>query len=177
MGESELENDKGNDIFKTHKEILELIEEIKEFEKEYNITDIESEFIEVPDKLVEFLEVDSEEFKEVEETSKRRFKIKYQTRARIRKLREEQKKFDPTTFRIRFDDKGDLVNIDVKKAVTKPKKRKIKSDQKGDLESEEHVEIEEEEEKKSRFGKILSILRKSIPKREKQPEEEEEEEF
>ena len=177
MGESELEEDNENIIIKTHKEILELIEEIKEIEKEYDFTDIEPEFIEVPEDPVEFLEVDSEEFKEVEETSKRRFKIKYRTRAEVRKLKEERKKFDPATFRIRFDDKGDLVNIDVKKTIPKQKQKKIESDQKENLESEELEEIEEEEEKSSRFGKILSVLRRSIPEKEELPEEEEEEEF
>ena len=54
MGESELEEKEGSSVTKSHKEILELLEEIKEFEREYGLLEIVPEFIEVEEDVVEF---------------------------------------------------------------------------------------------------------------------------
>lgn len=195
MGESELEEKEGSSVTKSHKEIIELLEEIKEFEREYGLLEIEPEFIEVEEDIVEFVEVepdivekielvDSEtDYETQEKTKKRRkFKIKYRTRAEVKKWREkrgeERKENIPATFRIRFDNEGDLVNIDLSQIKKKPKSKKVNSQIKKGEKSEfkDPDKIMEKESKMSKIRRGLSILKRSISQKEETIEEEEESE-
>lgn len=182
MGESELEGNQRYSV-KSHKEIIELIDELKDIEREFGFKEIEPAFIEVHEEAVEFIEVEHEIIEEFEPilpvtTNKKgsRFKIKYRTRAEVRKFKEERKKYDPATFRMRFNNEGALVNIDVDKTTSKRKLRKIKLKEKEKIEDKEHKETDENITKRSRFRRGLSILRRSLPKKEETVDEEEDEE-
>lgn len=114
------ETEESNKV-KTHEEIILMIKEIKEIEETYGpfeIIDIE--------ESEELIDVDHDELKEndeqktVKELNKRRFKIfkvDIKTEADILAKRAEKS----ATFKVRFDEQGNLVNLDFKKP--KPKKQ------------------------------------------------------
>ena len=183
MGELDLEKNDKISVTKSHREILDLIKELKEIEKEFDFKKYEHEFIEVKEEMVKFLEVEPDNIEELEPVTsekeieseefveskkeRRKFKIKYRTQEGIKKLKDER---EATTFRIRFDNEGDLVNIDLNKI-----KKKLEHKEEKVKRKEKKVKIKESGEKKtksSRFWKGLSVLKKSIPQKEELIEEE-----
>jgi hypothetical protein len=179
MGESDLEKNDKISVTKSHKEILELIEKLKEIEREFGVNEFENEFVEVKEDVVEFLEIEpvlkeeEVELKDFEEPIKkgRKIKVKYKTRHEVKKLKEKR---EAATFRIRFDNEGDLVNIDLHKVKPKfkNKKEKVKTKKK----NKQIEKSNEKEPKSSRFRRGLSVLKRSIPQKEEKTEEEYDEE-
>jgi len=195
---------------KTHEEILEMIEEIKEFEKRFDLQDF-GEFSTVeewkevePDR--EFREIEQERWTEVapeiteevksipiksetelEKDKKRKnilFRIKRRSSSEVHKLKREVKY---ATFKLRFDEQGDLVNTDLKKPKPKektkskfkiPLKFRKKGKEEKTTESKEETPKEEKEgigsKLKGAFGN-LGKLKNAIPGRGKKSEEETEE--
>jgi hypothetical protein len=171
MDESDLVYSEIGSIKKTHREILEKLEEIKDFEKnfiEFNIEkpQVDEELIEIEYETFEEIESELLTFKEVEE-KKPDFKI------RRKKVITEmfEKPITPTTFRLRINKEGNLENIDLikPKPRSKPHFRFRKKDQ-----SESEVT-----EKKSRLAKLksgLGKIKRAIPYRREEEEETEESE-
>lgn len=164
---------------RTHKEILQLLEEIKEFEKKFGEYDLET--IEVDEEIIE---VEHEEPKKeepvppVEEIKKPKLKEK------LKKLKpkhdvKKEKLVTPTTFKLRFNEEGKLENIDIKKFKSKPKTKRHLKLRKSKVEKKEKTEGEVKEET-SRLSKLkgglskLGRLKKAIPTKSKTSEEKEE---
>lgn len=118
MGESDFRYEHATSV-KTHEEIMSLIEEIKEMEKKFDEIRIDHETKEeiAEQKIVEELEEKPIPFKiEVEEPKKKfAFKLKRPKKA----TRQEQF----ATFRLRIDESGKLVNIDLRRSEPKEKGR------------------------------------------------------
>jgi len=181
MNESDLNKLNITSVTKTHEEILEMLEEIKEFERKYGEIETEDSIInhELPDidyVLFEEIEPDLVFFNEIEEKkSKNIEKIRnYEKNYRIFRKKEVTEKIsppkNPTTFRLRINEKGILENIDIKKP-RQGKKFKI-SFRKNDKKESESSEG------KSKLGKLidgLSKIKRIIPKRGKEEEIESEE--
>jgi len=136
--------------YKTHEEILELIEEIKGFESLFSDFEIIEEidqhedliefeyetsedistlpsFIPVEEKP-EFIELETIEPETIEPEIKTKRKkhpmlrIKFRTNSEVKKAQKEERNPTPTIFKMRFNDEGQFINTDLKK--TKPKKKK-----------------------------------------------------
>jgi hypothetical protein len=181
MDETDLNQIDNSSITKTHEEILEMLEEIKEFEKKYGVyeTDksiIDTEFSEIEYVNFEEIEPDLVIFKEIKEKKANiidRIKnLKFDFKKLRKKEAPEETRLpkNPTTFRLRINEKGVLENIDFKKPQPK-KKIKINLRRKNKKEKESS-------EGKSKFGKIISgfnKIKRIIPKRGKEEESETEE--
>jgi len=177
MDETEFNELTNSSITKTHEEILKMLEEIKEFEKKYGVSESVESILEkeLPDfEYVKFEEIEPDMvyFKEVEKKPNifekiKKFKIDFKfLRKKELKIGFQSPK-NPTTFRLRLNKEGILENIDIKKP--QPKK-KIKFS----FRKKEKKEIENLE-GKSRFLKIkngLSKIRRIIPRRGKNEENE-----
>ena len=141
MGESNSEQESTSSITLTHEEILEFIEEIKEFEKKFQEHGLkesegEVEFIEIEKDIVEFAEVEQDSSEQIEfipvvgETKKPELKKSLKNsqiskpRYEVQKEKIEEKAIDHATFKIRFNEEGELVNIDLKKHKPKPESKK-----------------------------------------------------
>jgi len=199
MDELDSEQDNTISLAKTHEEILEILEEIKKFEKKFighDFEETEVEFIEVEEDVVEFVEVEEDKLEQFEpipikeETKKPGLKEKlkinriFKSRSEVQKEKVEAKPISAATFKIRFDDSGELVNIDFKKPKPESKRRfnfsklKIKRKRKNEKTEKET----ETSEKKSKFSKLkgglgkIGKLKKAIPHRGKKKEETEESE-
>lgn len=169
MDESDLDYSDITSIKKTHKEILEMLEEIKDYEKNFVEFDIKEPRID--EELIEleyetFQEIESEliTFKEVEE-KKPEFEIKRKKDV-VKKI---EKPITPTTFRLRINEEGNLENIDLKKSEPRLKRHSR-------FRKKDHVDSEDIE-KKSRFAKLKSVLSKikrAIPSKKEEEEEIEE---
>jgi hypothetical protein len=197
-------SENNNDISstKTHEEIIQMIEEIKQIENNYPEFDITEE--EQPEELIEVEEEIIEEFPPVDkELDKTGFK-KW-----LDQKKENKPDSKPATFKIRFDDSGELVNLDFRKPKVKPevkkkkavkfnfKKLKGKFKRKGKKteeesegsgektekpdESEEKIEKpKRKKEKSSKFSGLksklggISKLKRVIPSKKKKDEEKEE---
>lgn len=169
---------------KTHEEILELIEEIKEFENRFPDFDrggkwetIEPEITVTEQKPIP---IKTEEY---EKKSRKHifFRIKRRSKSEVPKLKRERK---ATTIKLRIGEEGKLVNTDIRK--TKPKKakedkpkfniRKILSRKKEET-SETLREQKSEEDKRISLSKIKNIfggigkLKNVIPGRKSKTEE------
>ncbi len=181
MNESDLNSLNKTSITKTHEEILEIIEEIKEFEKKYGEFETEDSIIgnelsELEYVTFEEIEPDLVIFKEIEEkktdiiNNKRKFKINF-GKKRIKEEPDKiEKPISPTTFRLRINKEGILENIDIKKP--KPRKKIKISLGKKDKEESENTEG------KSKIAKLingLSKIKRIIPKRGKEEDIETEE--
>lgn len=191
MKESNLEQDGSASAVRSHEEIIELINEIKDFETrfpdiEFEEVEIAEEFIEVePEPFEEFTPIPiKSEIKEKDRKVKRKkhklFRIKSRTRAEAEQWRMKRK---AATFKIRFDEKGELVNLDIKKP--KPKKQKSEGKKRFGLkkirrkkgekteETTETKEVEEGVKKPKIKGKLgkLGKLKRAIPSRSKKKEE------
>ena len=124
MIESDSEKDENISFKKTHKEIHQLLEEIKNFEKEYGLEEIEPEFIDLEPEPVEFIDIQQGDIDQIESVSESNLdkgeltnlkkknllsRIKLRTKADINKNIEEEK---IPTFKIRFNKDNCLaVNI------------------------------------------------------------------
>ncbi len=195
MEESDFKQDSNIYITKTHEEILKMLEEIKDFEKKYQGYDLEKieeteEFFEVENDLVEFFEVEEDTLKQFEPVSlkqdlikpilknkirKRRiFKVRIRRKPKIKKAKIETKTINPATFKIRFNENGELVNIDLKKPKLKPNSKKHLRIRKTKIKTEEKIENED---KKSKILKLkaglskIGYLKKVIPHKKKKEEE------
>lgn len=200
MDELDLKQDNTISFAKTHEEILEMIEEIKKFEKKFighDFEETEVEFIAVDEDVVEFIEVEEDKLEQFEPISigqetkkpglKEKLKISkiFKARTKVQKEEVEAKPITAATFKIRFNEAGELVNIDLKKPKPRPesKKRfnlkKIMIIRRG--KTEEKAEKTEKEaettEKKSKISNLkrglgkIGILKKAIPHRRKKKEE------
>lgn len=135
--------------YKTHEEIVELIEEIKGFESLFSDFEIIEEIdqnedlIEVEygtsgdistlpwfipvEEIPEFIELETIEPETIESEIKTKRKkhpklrIKFRTYSEVKKAREEGRLPTPTIFKMRFNEEGQFVNTDLKN--TKPKKK------------------------------------------------------
>jgi len=177
MDESDLDQPENNSITKTHREILELIEEIKEFEKKFGEFEIEEYEVEKELKELDYVTFEEIEpelilFKEIEEKKPefekkiKKFKIDFWKKRKKDLIEKIEKPINPTTFRLRINKDGKLENIDIKKP--KPRKKiKISFRRKEKKESETTQE-------KSKFMKLkngLSKIKRIIPIGKKEEEE------
>jgi len=171
MDESDLEYSDITSIRKAHKEILDMLEEIKDYEKKFVEFDLEEpqvdkELIEVEYETFQEIEPELVTFKEVEE-KKPEFEIKRKKDV-VKKI---EKPITPTTFRLRINEEGNLENIDLKKSEPRSKRHfRIRFRKKDQIDSEDT-------EKKSRFAKLksgLSKIRRAIPSKKEEKEEIEE---
>lgn len=173
MDESDFEYSDNGSIKKTHREILKILEEIKDFENNFVEFDLEKpqvdkELIEIEYETFKEIEPELITFKEVEE-KKPEFEIK-----RKKVVAEKfEKPITPTTFRLRFNKEGNLENIDLKKPKPRSKPHfRIRFRKKDQIESEVT-------EKKSWLAKLksgLSKIKRAIPSRREEEEETEESE-
>ncbi len=113
------------DSIKSHKQIIHMIDELKEFE---NIK-IDHEIKEKP-MTNEILEIDKNEINDnlvIEtEEEKKEFLKNVNLFPKIRWKNEENKEINPSTFKIGFNKNGDLVNLDFKqKKIQEEKKVKL----------------------------------------------------
>ena len=209
MNELDSEQDNTISFTKTHKEILEIIEEIKIFEKKYQVydlneTDLEIEFIEVEQDAVEFIEVNEDiiEFIDVENEKLEKFKslsidkdlkkfglidkfikiLPTKIGSEVNQEKITHNDYTPATFRIRFNENGELENIDVKKSKPKIKSekrfilKKLRFKRMGKNEKTETKPIEKNSKISNLKGSLsrLGKLKKVIPSRKKELEETEE---
>ena len=119
---------------KTHADIMKMLDEVKDFEKkipEYEIEE-EVEFVEIEtikpqqDMIPEqnFSEIKKDEslpeFKEIEKpVSKGLKKIKIKAHQKSFKQKTKKKPPKPATFRLGFNEKGELINLDLRKIKKK----------------------------------------------------------
>jgi hypothetical protein len=176
MDESDLNQSSTSSISKTHKEILKMIEELKEFEKRFGDFEIEESQIETEFKEIEYvtfeeIEPDLITFEEIDENKPelnkkiKKFNLKILNKRKKDIFEKNEKPLNPATFRLRINKEGILENIDIKKAKPRslPKIRiRIRKKDKKETETSE---------KKSKFSKItrsLSKIKRVIPKRGKE---------
>lgn len=199
MEESDFKQDISIYVPKTHEEILKMLDEIKDFEKKYQEYDLKKieeveEFIEVERDLVEFIDVEKDTLKQIEPVplkpdiikpilknkirKRKKYRVRIRRRPEIKKEKPVAKVITPATFKIRFNEGGELVNIDLRKSKLKPKSRKHLRIRKSKIKNEEKIENEGKKSKrlklKGGLGKI-SYLKKAIPHRSKKEEETESE--
>lgn len=226
MEESELEDEKPFTPGKTHDDILQMLDEIKHFEKKHQesksddspvITEepdlsvkehepvfleplkpepsieepeVEWEEVDIEPELVDLEAVPTEDklkkpgLKEKLGNLRKKIPIKFKLKPKKEVEKEEIKpEITPTTFKLRFDDEGKLVNIDLKKPKPRPKLnlktlKKIRIRRKD--KSEKEAESEEPKEKKSKISKLkggfskIGKLKNVIPHKKKESEETEE---
>jgi hypothetical protein len=166
-------------ITKTHEEIIEMLEEIKVFEKKYGILSPEESIIEkqqIDFEYVKFEEIkpDLVVFKEIDEKHSifdkiKRFKIDFKIFRKNESIEKIHPPKNPTTFRLRINKEGILENIDVKKP--KPRKKIKFNFRKKDKKKSESSE------EKSKFSKLingLSKIKRIIPRKGTEEESESE---
>jgi hypothetical protein len=180
MDKEDLNQIDNSSITKTHEEILEMLEEIKEFEKKYGVYEtekpiIDTKFSEVDYVQFEEIEPDLVIFKEITEKKSNFINRLKNLKIDFKKLRKKEAPVEiiipknPTTFRLRINEKGVLENIDFKKP--QPRKKFKISLRRKDKKEKEGLEG------KSKFGKIitgLSKIKRIIPKKGKEEESESE---
>jgi len=187
------ENDKNNIIpsGKTHEEIIQMIEEIKQIENIFNEFEIEKEgpqeeLIEVEEEILEeFTPIDTE----IDKTGLKKW---------LDGKKEDKPDSIPATFKIRFNESGELVNLDFRKSKVKSEgktkkaikfdfkklkgkfKRKGKKDEgKSEESGEKPKKSKEKRDKSSRFSGLKSKLggigklKRVIPSKKKKEETEE----
>ena len=185
----------------THEEILKLIDEIKRFENNFSVSRSEEEdlkeFIEVDPEIktneLEFIEVKHENLDDKIEFAPIDYKInKSGLKEGIKKILKSKIKEKPssefqkkniasTTFKIRLNDEGNLVNLDIKKAEPKPESTKRFN--LPNLKIIKNKAKKESKEKKSMVSKLkgglvhVGKLKKVIPFRRESGEETEESEL
>jgi len=179
MGQLNLEKSNNFSDSKVNDEILELIDEIKEFEKKfekYNLKKIkvkEEKIESEPEILEEFQPIDEreeqidaepeilEEFQSIEEIKEPISNDKIKNLGPEPEIRKEKikKSTNPATFRIRFNDEGKFENVDVIKRTLKTKSKKRFILKRIKIRRKEKTESEETEEK-SRLSKLITGLAK-----------------
>ena len=180
---------------KTHEEIIAITRELKELEERYGAFEI----VEIEEESEELIEVDHGDLPEpdkivVESKIKKPdldtklkkykiFKVKVRNKSKVKTIREAKS----ATFRMRFDETGNLVNLDFKKP--KPKKEseskpgrlsKLKKLRKGKKGKGEPSSAEgETKDKKSKGSKLkgrIGKLKKVIPGKKSKKEKSEKKE-
>jgi len=172
MVATDIEPDTDTSSIKNHEEILQLIDEIRSFEINFEGYEIVKEEVEKE----ELIEVEHEKPEEITPIPIKEEKDKLLLRSRLSKKRVE-KPITPTTFRIRYADDGSLVNVDFR--APKPKKEGTKGFSLKKLRRKKCKSTGEAEagEKKSKLkGGLgrLGKLKKVIPSRGKKEEKSEE---
>jgi hypothetical protein len=165
---------------KSHSEILDLIDEIKSFETDF----VEFELY-VPEPKEEIVEVKKDITSEIESQIAEE-KFSYEIRRAKKKV--EKKPIPSATFKIRFNEKGELVNVDLKKPKPKETKEKKKFSVKSLIprkkgKGETDTETPEEQTSKGsklkgglgKLGKLKNIIPSKSKKSDKTEEETEEE--
>ena len=159
--------------FKTHAEIEELFNELKELEERYSdYKDIKpeskEELIEVgheeekinPSPIkkekIKFLNIVKNLEKKIFKKPKFHLKIKIRRSLPTKSTQKVVKKIQPATFRLRVNEKGELKNIDFKKS-TNIKKRKIKFNI---IKRKKRGKEQETTEERSRFEKFKGVFSK-----------------
>ena len=195
MVELDLDRENNSSATLTHEEILELIQEIKEFEKGVHGFDLDAaeleEFIEVEHEIsdeMEFLPVEDEPIEEFTLAEDEKELPEFEEETGIRRILKgkpkKEREIVTTTFKFRINEEGNLVNIDLKTPKPKPESKrrfsleKLKLKRKG----KEKAESEKTEpgEKKSKISKLkggfgkIGKLKNVIPHRSKKSEEKEE---
>jgi len=151
---------------RSHEEILELIDVIKDLEDSFEEFELEK-----PEKEnEELIEVEPDEIKPIPIKTDEEIKPKKQKK-------HESKPVVHTSFKVRFDESGELVNLDLRKPKKEPEtKKKISLKKLGKGKKKEKTENTESEEKskksklKGGLGKI-GKLKRVIPSRGKKTEE------
>jgi hypothetical protein len=188
MKDSDFKDISHSDI-KNHSEILRIIDEIKNYES--NFVDFDAEINPFIDRELA-QEQDLIEIKHEDEKSKQHEdflseKPKKKKKSYLRKKKKkESKPKTPTTFKIGFNEKGNLVNLDLKQS--KVKKDDVKSKDKFSfkkllpIKKSEKKETSDTDAKSSKLSKVKSSLRKLnklkrvIPNKDNSSNEEPEEE-
>ena len=179
--QSESDQNLTNTPIKTHKEITEMINDLKDFEKDFG----EFEIIEI-NKVEDLIEVDIAERdiiqskfekKDLEHPKKKlnKFNIKIRKKSDDLSISKSKK---TATFKIRFDESGNLINMDIRKPPPKkqlniknkiigklPKLKKTSLRKKG-KKSKDDGELKDNKLPKKGFkGKLGKIgnLKKAIP--------------
>jgi len=171
---------------KTHEEILELIDEIKELENRFPEIKTDQRWITVEPEVIVPEQKPTEIKTEIEEYSKKekkkliKFRIKRRSHSEVQKIRRESK---ATTIKLRIDEEGNLVNTDIRKQK-KGKEGKSKFNIKKLLRREKEKTVEgqegettETEDKKGGISKIKNVfggigkLKNVIPGRKSKSEE------
>ena len=170
-------------LVKSHEEILQLIDEIKEIENNFDEIGVGEPLLQewetVAPEEAKPIPIKSE-IEESKEKKRSRFRLKKRSRLEV-KRREREKHY--ATFKFRFDDDGNLANLDFRKPKPKPEKTKGKFKipiinkfiRKGKKEAE--ITEEAPSEKKGIAGKIKGALggigkiKNAIPGRKKKTEE------
>ena len=152
---------------KTHEEILELIDEIKELENRFPEIKTDQRWITVEPEVIVPEQKPTEIKTEIEEYSKKekkkliKFRIKRRSHSEVQKIRRESK---ATTIKLRIDEEGNLVNTDIRKQK-KGKEGKSKFNIKKLLRREKEKTVEgqegettETEDKKGGISKIKNVF-------------------
>lgn len=186
MREQDFNNNISSPV-KTHEEILELLDEIKEFEKKFPEINLDKKIVtteeigEIPQEEVKPIPIKSE-IKKKEKKKHPLFRIKLRSRSEVQRIKREKQ---ITTIKLILDEQGNLINPDIRKP--KPKKHRktrfnIKNLVKRKKEKGEEGETTETVEKEKRFNisKITSVfskiskIRQVIPSKKTETKKEEE---
>ncbi|KYK32006.1 MAG: hypothetical protein AYK22_00155 [Thermoplasmatales archaeon SG8-52-3] len=178
MDDADLNKITNTSITKTHEEILELLDEIKEFEKKYG--EIEETTIEcnIPENeyvLFEEIEPDLVIFKEIEEKKpeiskpSKKFKFNFIKKRKKFVTKKIEEPLKPTTFRLRINKEGVLENIDIKKPQSR---KKLKLNFRLRKKEGKESKPSDGESKLSKIINVISKIKRIIPKREKEESEE-----
>jgi len=163
-------NNENDRLLKTHEEILELIDEIKIFEENFQDFIVEKAELDVKEELID---IEPEKPKIIKPIP-----IKQKEKKEKHIIKPFFKTNTPATFKIRFNENGELVNLDFKKSknqkVKKTKKKfSLKNIKNLRKKSKEKSEVNEG---KSKSGKLkgglgkLGKLKKAIPSKSKKKE-------
>ena len=174
-----MDSDNKESSIKSHKEIIQMIDELKEFENISIDDKIEkkptsNEIIEIDKK-----EIDNNLVIETDEKKKEFFK-NVTLFSKNKKEKRENKDVNPSTFKIGFNKNGDLVNLDFKKKeIPEEKKEKLnfknilskfKRGNKNKKEKSNDSKISLIKDKIGNIGKIKKLI-PSRSKKEKKAEE------
>jgi hypothetical protein len=190
MGQLNLGKENEITITKTHAEILEMIEEIKHYENKYkendfeltnfdeDVVDFDSDIQginEVEKNIVHFVEIDKnklEQYGLVRSSHHKKKKTKKRIRCRFFKKKnskiKEIKTINPTIFKLRINNEGNLINTELKEAIPPAKSKKSSILKKINIKilKKSKKEKSKNKSKKLKFkgslGK-LSKLKKAIP--------------
>jgi hypothetical protein len=160
-----------NTLIKDHDEILKKIEEIKEFEMKYpefNLSKIKpkEELIELDEKLQEFDET-------TPEIREQYIKTKINIFNKFKKKSSTDNKLNPTVFHLRINNEK-LENTDIKKPVSKEKKKKLFSIKRKKKDKKQGEDKEEEPSKLSKIKGGFGRIKGAIPSRQKKSKDEKE---
>lgn len=172
MPETDFNKTDVSSTVKNHEEIMDMLTEIKEFEKRFPEYKIEEESR--IDKIKAKTEIPQEKIKQKQKKKPFIFRIKLRSKSKVKKRKKERK---PTTIKFRLTEEGNLVDVNKKKIKPKKKhakflnfKKLIKRKEKGDKKEKSKSEITSFKDKiVSSLGKI-SALKKVIPTKETEEE-------